>query len=137
MDYALKIWWEDLDVVRDAIRNGDPRPVEATLQRCRDRVVAAGGVCYIDTAAMDDAPVAERLLATATIATVGELFLEIGDGGGWDDDYRRGLRQLLHARRTYPALCAAVLGLCWQRLTTAVCTSSCGKQKARRRCSSS
>ena len=106
MDYALKIWWEDFDVVRDAIRNGDPRPIEATLRRYRDHVAAAGGVCYIDTADMVDAPVSQRLLAAATVATVGELFLEIGDGAGWDDEYRRGLRRLLQARRDYPSLCA-------------------------------
>jgi hypothetical protein len=28
MDYAVKIWWEDHDVVRDAIRDGDPSPIE-------------------------------------------------------------------------------------------------------------
>jgi hypothetical protein len=106
MDYALKIWWEDLDVVRDAIRDGDPRPIEAALQRYRDRVVAAGGVCYIDAAALADAPVAQRLLAAATVATVGELFLEIGDGAEWSDEYRHGLRRLLQTRREYPALCA-------------------------------
>jgi hypothetical protein len=106
MDYALKIWWEGVDVVRDAIRAGDPRPIETTLRGYRDRVVAAGGVCYINTADLDDAPVAQQLLAAATIATVGELFLEIGDGAGWDDAYRVGVRRLLDARRRYPALCA-------------------------------
>jgi hypothetical protein len=106
MDYSLKIWWEGKDVVRDAILTGDPRPIEAALRGYRDRVAAEGGVCYIDTADLPGAPVAQRLLAAATVATVGELFLEIGDGAGWDDDYRRGVRQLLAARRRYPALCA-------------------------------
>jgi hypothetical protein len=106
MDYSLKIWWERKDLVRDAILAGDPRPIETALRGYRDRVMAAGGVCYIDTADLPDAPVAQRLLAAATVATVGELFLETGDGAGWDDAYRDGVRQLLAARRRYPALCA-------------------------------
>jgi glycosidase len=105
-DYALKIWWEGVDVVRDAVLTGDPRPIDEALRGYRDRVVAAGGVCYIDTADLDAASVAQRLLAAATVATVGELFLEIGDGADWDDAYRAGVRRLLEARRRYPALCA-------------------------------
>ena len=36
----------------------------------------------------------QRLLAAVTVATTGELFLEIGDGADWDDAYRVGVRHL-------------------------------------------
>jgi glycosidase len=107
MDYSLKLWWEDLDLVRDAILAGDPRPIEAALRGYRDRVVAAGGVTYINAADPDGLTIPQRLLAAATVAAAGELFLEIGDTASWDDAYRTGLRQLLDARRRYPALTAA------------------------------
>ena len=29
MDYAIKLWWEGIDVIRDAVSAGDPRPMEA------------------------------------------------------------------------------------------------------------
>jgi hypothetical protein len=106
MDYSVKLWWEGVDLVGDAIRRGDPRPIEAALRRYRDRVVAAGGVCSIDTATLDGAPLAQRLLAAATVATIGELFLEIGDGATRDDGYRQGVRAVLQAQRDFPALCA-------------------------------
>lgn len=106
MDYAVKLWWEGRDLVRDAIAHGDPRPIETALRGYRDRVVAAGGVCYIDTASPDGLSLSQRLLAAATVATIGELFLEIGESAGWDDAYRAGVRQLLAARRRYPALAA-------------------------------
>lgn len=105
MDYAVKLWWEGKDLVRDAILSGDPRPIEAALRGYRDRVVEAGGVCYIDPAEPEGLVVAQRLLAVATIATVGELFLLIGELPE-QEEYRAGLRQLLEARRRYPALAA-------------------------------
>lgn len=105
MDYSLKIWWEGKDLVRTAILTGDPRPIEAALRGYRDRVVAAGGVCYIDAADPDGLTVDQQLLAAATVATIGELFLLIGDLPA-DEEYRAGLRRLLDARRRYPALAA-------------------------------
>ena len=106
MDYALKLWWEGKDLVRDAILTGDPRPIEDALRGYRDRVAASGGVTYIDTADPDGLTVPQRLLAAAVVATAGELFLEIGETSSWDDDYRTGLRRLLCARRS-SALAAA------------------------------
>jgi hypothetical protein len=106
MDYSAKLWWEGRDLVRDAILGGDPRPIERALQGYRDRVVAAGGVCYIDAANPEGLSLAQRLLAAATVATIGELFLEIGESADWDDAYRASVSQLLQARRRYPALAA-------------------------------
>ena len=107
MDYAIKLWWEGVDVIRDAIHSGDPRPIEAALSGYRDRVVAAGGVCYIDTPNLRDATLAARLLGVATVATIGELLLDIGDDHtDWPPDERRAVTVLLAARRQYPALCA-------------------------------
>lgn len=106
-DYALHIWWEGVDIIRDAIQNGDPRPIEATLCNYRDRVVAAGGVCYLTPPGAPDDPVAERLLGAAVVATAGELFVEFGDPGSPQSEYRQGVARLLDARRRFPALCAA------------------------------
>lgn len=105
-DYALQIWWEQKDLIRDAISTGDPRPIEATLRSYRDRVSAAGGVCYLAPPDMPDADLAPRLLGAAVVCTVGELFVEFGDLGDMQSDYRRGVARLLEARGRYPALCA-------------------------------
>ena len=107
MDYAVKLWWEGKDVVRDAILAGDPFPIEAALRSYRDRVVAAGGICYIDTPDLSAASPAAQMLGAAVIATVGELVLQVGEA------YRDGppgllseISNLLRLRKTYPALCA-------------------------------
>jgi glycosidase len=107
MDYAIKKWWEGRDTIRDAILSGDPSSIEATLQNYRDRVVHAGGVCYIDPPNLDDQSTVARLLGIATVATMGELFILIGnqlDRG--TDEYEQTLAHLLQARKQYPALCA-------------------------------
>ncbi|HWQ12535.1 MAG TPA: alpha-amylase family glycosyl hydrolase [Roseiflexaceae bacterium] len=106
-DYALQIWWERKDLIRDAIRSGDPRPIEAALRGYRDRVVAAGGICYLNPLERAELSPQERLLGAATVATVGELFAEFGDLGDPQGAYRRGVARLLEARRRCPALCAA------------------------------
>jgi glycosidase len=107
MDYAIKLWWEGLDVIGDAVRRGDPRPIEAALRGYRDRVAEAGGVCYIDTPDLRDAPVTARLLGIATVATIGELLLAIGDAHlDWSEEQQRAVTALLAARRQHPALCA-------------------------------
>jgi glycosidase len=107
MDYSIKLWWEGVDVIRDAILSGDPRPVEVALQSYRDRVVAAGGVCYIDPPDLTELPVAPRLLGTALTATMGELMIMIGSQTSPEpESYRDGLTELLHLRKRYPAVCA-------------------------------
>jgi hypothetical protein len=105
MDYAIQLWWEGVDVIRDAILSGDPRPIERTLQSYRDSVVTAGGVCYINPPQMEDQPVHVRLLATALTATMGELLILIGgETQPSPDTYRAGLSHLLHLRKKYPVL---------------------------------
>jgi glycosidase len=79
MDYDIKKWWEGRDLLRQAILTGDPRPIEQSLTRYRDRVTAVGGVCYIDPPNLEDQPVAARLLGAAAVATMGELLILIGD----------------------------------------------------------
>ena len=75
MDYSIKLWWEGVDVIRDALLSGDPRPVEAALRGYRDRVVAAGGVCYIDPPSLTDLPFEAQLMGAALCASMGELIL--------------------------------------------------------------
>ncbi len=120
MDYSIKLWWENVDVIRDALRAGDPRPVEAALRRYRDRVVAAGGICYIDPPSLAGLPLEAQLCGAALTASIGELVLLLGDlsaplapgvaqdpGRQVEIAYRDGLDRLLQARRRCPALCAA------------------------------
>lgn len=108
MDYSVKLWWEGIDVIRDAILSGDPRPIEAALRSYRDRVVAAGGVCYIDPPNLADQLVNVRLLGAALVASMGELMILIGDEiNPQPETYRDGLTQLFLLRKQYPALCAA------------------------------
>jgi glycosidase len=119
MDYSIKLWWEGVDVIRDALRSGDPRPVEAALRRYRDRVVGAGGVCYIDPPSLADLPRAAQILGAALTASMGELVLLLGDlslpavpdsleelGSEAEQAYRGELDRLLRLRRSHPALCA-------------------------------
>lgn len=107
MDYAIKLWWENHDTVGDAIRSGDPRPIESALRGYRDNVVLAGGVCYIDPPNLDDMPPPAQLLGAATVATMGELLIFIGDQmDQGSDEYWQGVTHLLDARKRYPALCA-------------------------------
>ncbi len=108
MDYSIKLWWEGVDVIRDAIRSGDPRPIETALRSYRDRVVAAGGVCYIDPPNMSDFPLEARLLGAALTASMGELLILIGEQTlPQPEAYRSGLTQLLLLRKQYPVLCGA------------------------------
>lgn len=108
MDYEIKKWWQGRDLLRQAILSGDARPIEAALHRYRDRVTAAGGVCYIDPPNLQDLPLAARLLGAAAVATMGELLILIGDPLQEPDEaYRQGLSRLLAARKQYPALCAS------------------------------
>jgi hypothetical protein len=120
MDYSIKLWWEGVDVIRDALLSGDPHPVEAALHGYRDRVVAAGGVCYIDPPTLTDLPLEAQLMGAALCASMGELILLLDEfsmpltalttalapGSGQDLTYRAGLDQLIRLRRRCPALCA-------------------------------
>jgi glycosidase len=108
MDYEIKKWWDGRDLLRQAVLSGDPRAIELALRRYRDRVTAAGGVCYIDPPNLDDQSLAARLLGAAAVATLGELFILIGEQLEAEEDpaYRAGLARLLDARKRFPALCA-------------------------------
>jgi hypothetical protein len=107
MDYKIKLWWEKVDVIGDAIRSGDPRPIEAALQSYRDRVVAAGGVCYIDPPNLETMPMEARLLAAALTASIGEMLILIGDQTIPEPGaHREGIASLLQLRKRCPALCA-------------------------------
>ena len=119
MDYSIKLWWEGVDVIRAAIMSGDPRLVEAALRRYRDRVVAAGGVCYIDPPTLTDFPLAAQAMGAALTASMGELILLLGnlsarlEPDGLQDSayqaelaYRAELDRLLQLRRRCPSLCA-------------------------------
>jgi glycosidase len=107
MDYSIKLWWEGKDTIGDAVRTADPRPIEAALQGYRDRVVAAGGVCYIDPPGLDDLSLPARLLGAALTASLGELLILIGEQTlPQPQGYCAGLAELLHLRKRYPVLCA-------------------------------
>lgn len=107
MDYSIKLWWEGIDVIRDAIHSGDPRPIETVLRAYRDRVCGAGGVCYIDPPTLNDLPLEQQLLGAALTATMGELLILIGEQTAPEPAaYREGLSSLLHLRQRCPALCA-------------------------------
>ena len=108
MDYSIKKWWDGIDVIRDAILTGDPRPIEIALRSYRDRVVAAGGVCYIDPPTLDDLPLEARLLGAALTASMGELLILIGDPAiPQSDAYGEGLTKLLQLRNKHPVICAS------------------------------
>ncbi len=119
MDYSIKLWWEGVDMIRDALVSGDPRPVEAALLHYRDRVVAAGGICYIDPPTLTDLPLEAQIMGAALTASMGELVLLLGNLSvpletsdqvdhisETETAYRNELDNLLQLRRSHPALCA-------------------------------
>lgn len=113
MDYSIKLWWEGVDLVRDALLSGDPRPIEAALRGYRDRVVAAGGICYIDPPDLAGLPLEAQVMGAALTATMGELVLLLGDLSTPQEPaqqaapaYRAALDDLIRLRGRCPALCA-------------------------------
>ncbi len=82
-------------------------PIEVALRGYRDRVVAAGGVCYIDAPDLHSASLAAQVLGAAVVATAGELYLQHGESDRyWSDEFRQEMTALLRLRHDYPALCA-------------------------------
>lgn len=100
-DYGLGIWWEkEHNVLRDAIQNGDPRPIETALRGYHDRVVAAGGVLYFEPPRFEDA--ARQHLAVAALAGFGDLMF-FGEKRGpqtFDDE----IAWILQTKARHPAL---------------------------------
>jgi hypothetical protein len=92
-DYRLQ------ERLTEALRTGDPRPIEESLKGYHDQVVAAGGVLYAKVRWVED-PRQRRLLA-ATIAGVGDMLVYgTADKPGPDDEER----WLLRTRLLHPAL---------------------------------
>mgnify|MGYP001232239204 CR=1 FL=1 len=117
MDYSIKLWWEGKDVIRSAILSGDPTPVEVALRSYRDRVVNAGGICYIDPPDLNDVSLDASLLGAALTASIGELMIFIGDPFiRFSEEYLHGVTRLLKLRQQFPALCAG--GHRWQLHTS-------------------
>lgn len=113
IDYAIGTHrpWEQ--VIRRAIEDGNPKGIEYNLRWYRDRVVKAGGVTWKGTRVRSDAtqrPSSEKmLLEAALLATIGE-FLAVHDSiyaPSLPSSLVSGYRELVAARRDYPALCAA------------------------------
>ena len=113
MDYAIGThrYWEQ--VVIQAMESGNPKGIEYNLRWCRDRVVKEGGVTWahpqwIVNPTLKLSP-EKMLLEAAVLATVGQLFV-VYDGifsPSMPASVVSGLRDLVAARRDYPALCAA------------------------------
>ena len=111
MDYAIKLWWENKDRIGDAVRSGDPRPIEAALRGYRDRVAAAGGVCYID-------PPNLRRYAAPSAASGGggcgndrrAADLHRGSAAAGQQCLLAGGQQTFGCRRKYPACARAGRG---------------------------
>jgi hypothetical protein len=103
-DYGLGIWWEkDTDVLQNALKTGDPRPIEKALRNYHDRVVAAGGVLYFgaDSRGQSEDP-EQRRLAAAVRALSGILVAVSyrGETNRQDPEIVR----LLELKRVHPAL---------------------------------
>lgn len=100
-DYGLGIWWErDNNVLRSAIQDGDPRPVERALRDYHDRVVAHGGVLYFEPPRLRDP--AQRYLSLAALAGFGDLmyFTKEPSAESFDEE----LAWLLKMKQESPAL---------------------------------
>ncbi len=106
MDYGLKIWWSDKDVVRDAVVTGDFEPLEQALKQYRDPVDASGGTCYINPPRLRSQDAGHARLASAVVATVGELFFDGFGVASMSSDERAIVQEMLHLRREYRALTA-------------------------------
>jgi Alpha amylase, catalytic domain len=74
-DYGLNLWWEKQNVVlKNAVENGDPRPIEQSLRQYHDRVVSAGGTLNMTFPKLDST--AKQHLAAAIVATTGQLITD-------------------------------------------------------------
>ena len=110
IDYATGTHRPHEQIVRRAIEDGNPGGIEYNLRWYRDRVVKAGGVTWAGPRLMRDPTHSpdKKLLEAAVLATMGELFL-VNDSIYYPSTPSvlvSGIKELLAARRDYPALCA-------------------------------
>lgn len=106
-DYALNLWWEQVNVLGDAIARENPSALEPALAGYRDRVVAAGGVCYVGINQADEAPLPldrAQLLELAALIGAGELVCINMAPQVFESE---ALHALLRLVRDHPALAPA------------------------------
>lgn len=83
IDSGLRICWENINSIADAINSNDPRPLDKALRRFHDRVVAAGSVLSASGGRMDFSEEPEKhCLSVAILATIGALLSAGGRGAG-------------------------------------------------------
>ena len=103
-DYSLYLWWENVNVLGDAIASGNPSAIEKTLAGYRDRVVEAGGVCYVGINQADAAPLPldeKQIFELAILIGIGEMICvnKMPNVFG-----HKELRDLLKFQSAHPAL---------------------------------
>jgi hypothetical protein len=92
-DYRLQ------ERLTEALRTGDPKPIEESLRAYRDLVAGEGGVLYTKVHWVEDRQ--QRRLLAATIAGIGDMLVYgTGDKPGPDKEEQ----WLLRTRFTHPAL---------------------------------
>jgi hypothetical protein len=86
-------------VLIEAIRSGDPTPIEESLRTYRDVMADAGGTLYAKVRGIEDPQ--QRRLQAATLAGIGDMLVYgTGDKPGPDEEEQR----LLRTRLAHPAL---------------------------------
>jgi glycosidase len=103
-DYSLYLWWENVNVLGDAIAAGNPGGIEKILAGYRDRVVDAGGVCYVGLNQADAAPLPldeRQLFELALLIGIGEMICVNKMPNVFEN---KELHDLLKLQSAHPAL---------------------------------
>jgi hypothetical protein len=97
-DYSLGIWWEKTDLIHDALEKEDASKIPMALMRCRNPVVAAGGVTYVGKEMSPNYPVFE----TAFLVAAGEMISYYQNSV--DAEFPGKVSELFRLQAEYPAL---------------------------------
>ena len=113
-DYLMSCWWRNNRVIERALVRGNPDFIEEILRSYRDRVVAAGGVCWVAPSWTNpgshrnliDLTPAQKLLHIATVTSIGEVFVgrETTLTVAWPPGFVSKIKEIIRAVGTYPAL---------------------------------
>jgi len=110
-DYEMACWWAGHNVIAGALESGNPTAIERALRVFRDRVVAAGGVTWLNPGwrrggLEQKFTPAQKLLEAVTLATEGELLVgsEMMLDLPWPKELTSKLKEMIRAVRAYSAL---------------------------------
>jgi hypothetical protein len=103
-DYSLGIFWKNTNLLRDALKSGDTSSIVPALMRCRNPVVAAGGVTYVGLGQgrYREPPPEYTVFETGFLIAAGEMISYYQ--GALLTGITPVISKLFHLQAEYPAL---------------------------------